>query len=703
MFRAFAILVGLVSVAMGSAIEYPVAHKDAVVDDYFGTKVPDPYRWLEGVDSSDTTAWVNAQNQLSSAYLQNLPERSRFKELLTELLDYERYSVPEWEGNRYIFRKNSGLQNQSVILTQNKLEDAPRVLLDPNQLSADGTIAISDTAVSDDGLMMAYGEAQSGSDWNSIRVRNVESGLDLPDVVKWVKFSGASWTKDSKGFFYSRFPEPKQDERFPKIKNQKLYYHRIGEPQDKDLLIYERPDDPELGFTGTVSHDGRYLILTVSKGTEEQELLYVKRLGDPSEPNLANLFVPIEEVFEADFRVIGVMGDSLFVLTDLSAPRYRVIKINLAKPERSNWTEVVQEKNDLLSNAVLGGGKLLLVYQVNANSRLQIFSLDGQHERDIILPTLGSVSDLSGDPERPELFYAFTSYLYPTTIYQYDIGTGTTKIFKKPNLNFQAEDFDTKQVFCQSKDGTKVPLFVVAKKGVTLDGDNPLFLTGYGGFNISVTPSFSPMYLAWLKEGGVVAQVNLRGGGEYGRTWHEAGIKERKQNVFDDFIAAAEMLVDTKYTRPARIAIQGGSNGGLLVGAVMTQRPELFGAAVSQVGVLDMLRFQKFTVGWAWSSDYGSSETKEGFNYLYRYSPLHNIKMNHCYPSTLVTTGDHDDRVVPAHSFKFIATLQAAQACGNPILIRVDTNAGHGGGKPIGKIINEQTDILAFMWANTHR
>ncbi|MBV9390979.1 MAG: prolyl oligopeptidase family serine peptidase, partial [Verrucomicrobia bacterium] len=553
MFRAFASLVASVSVVMGSGMEYPYARKGTVVDDYFGTKVPDPYRWLEDVDSAETIAWVNAQNQLSSAYLQNSPERSRFKQLLTQLLDFERYSVPRWEGNRYIFRRNDGLQNQSVILTQNNLEDAPRVLLDPNQLSTDGTLAISDTAVSDDGSMMAYGEEQSGSDWNTIRVRDIESGLDLIDVVKWVKFSSASWTKDSKGFFYSRFPEPKQDEHFPKIKNQKLYYHRIGEPQKKDLLIYERPEDPELGFTGTVSHDGKFLILTVSKGTEDQELIYVKRLGDPGQPNVTNLFFPIEEVFEADFRIIGVIGDWLFVLTDLGAPLYRVVKIDLLKPERSNWTEIVREKSNLLSNAVLAGGKLLLVYQVDANDCLQIFDLDGQHERDISLPTLGSVSGLSGDPERPELFYAFTSYLYPTTIYQYDIDTGTSKVFKRPNVNFRAEDFGTKQLFCQSRDGTKVPLFVVAKKGLTLDGDNPVFLTGYGGFNISVTPSYLPMYLAWLKEGGVVVQVNLRGGGEYGRTWHEAGTRARKQNVFDDFIAAAEMLIDSKYTRPARI------------------------------------------------------------------------------------------------------------------------------------------------------
>jgi len=707
-FRAFVggmlravILLGLTgTAAVSQPLEYPKAKKTDVVDDYFGVKVPDPYRWLEDTDSPETIAWVKAQVAFTSAYLEKLPDREPFKQRLTKLLNYERYTAPSWQGHRYLYRKNDGLQNQSVIYTLTELSGTPKVLLDPNQLASDGTIAVTSTEVSDDSRLLAYGIAASGSDWNEVRVRSIDTEQDLPDVIKWVKFSEPSWTKDSKGFFYAKFPEPKASENqtFAKLANQRMYYHRLGDPTDKDQLIYERPDDPDLSSSGAVSHDGRYLFVQVNKGTDERNLLYFKELGDPMAPKIDAPFQTIIDKFEAQLQVVGSVGSRLFVVTDLGAPRYKIIEIDLTNPSRDHWKEIIPESKDLLEEAELAGGKLVVKYLVDAKNQLFVFDLDGNKVTEIALPALGTVGTLSGDPDRPELFYMFTSFLYPATIYRYDVSTGQNEVFKKPNVDFNADEYETKQIFYRSKDGTKIPMFIVNKKGIKLDGNNPVYLTGYGGFNISITPSFSASYLSWIEKGGVFALPNLRGGGEYGREWHEAGMKEHKQNVFDDFIAAAETLIDKKYSSAGKIAIVGGSNGGLLVGAALTQRPDLFGAAVPEVGVLDMLRFQKFTIGWAWQSDYGSSETRDGFQYLIKYSPLHNIKINSCYPSTLVTTGDHDDRVVPGHSFKFAATLQAAQACTNPVLIRIETKAGHGSGKPITKVIEEQADVLAFMW-----
>ena len=694
-------LLGLTGIAaVSQPLEYPKAKKADVVDDYFGSKVPDPYRWLEDTDSPETIAWVKAEVALTSAYLEKLPDREPFKQRLTKLLNYERYTAPTWQGHRYLYRKNDGLQNQSVIYTLTELSNAPKVLLDPNQLASDGTVAVTSTAVSDDSRLLAYGIAASGSDWNEIRVRDIDTDQDLPDVVKWVKFSEPSWTKDSKGYFYSKFPEPKasENETFAKLANQKMYYHRLGDPTDKDQLIYERPDDPDLSSAGEVSHDGRYLLMQVNKGTDERNLLYFKELGDPMAPKIDAPFQTIIDKFEAQLKVVGSVRNRLFAVTDLGAPRYKIIEIDLTNPGRNQWKTVVPESKDLLEDAELAGGKLVLKYLVDAKNQLFVFDLEGTKVGEIALPALGTVGALSGDPDRPELFYMFTSFLYPATIYRYDVSTGQNEVFKKPNVDFNSDEYETKQIFYRSKDGTKIPMFIVNKKGIKLDGNNPVYLTGYGGFNISITPSFSASYASWIEKGGVFALPNLRGGGEYGREWHEAGMKEHKQNVFDDFIAAAETLIDAKYTSAGKIAIVSGSNGGLLVGAALTQRPDLFGAAVPEVGVLDMLRFQKFTIGWAWQSDYGSSDTREGFQYLIKYSPLHNIKINSCYPPILVTTGDHDDRVVPGHSFKFIATLQAAQECTNPVLIRIETKAGHGSGKPITKVIEEQADVLAFMW-----
>ena len=615
-------------------------------------------------------------------------------------MNYERYTAPTWEGHRYLYRKNDGLQNQSVIYTLKELGDTPKVLLDPNQLASDGTMAVTSTTVSDDSRLVAYGVAASGSDWNTIRVRDIDADRDLPDVIQWVKFSEPSWTKDSKGFFYSKFPEPKgsENQTFAKLANQKMYYHRLGDNTEKDQLIYERPDDPDLSVGGGVSHDGRYLFVQVNKGSDERNLLFFKELKDPMAPKIDSPFQTIIDQFEAEVRVIGSVGSKLFAVTDLNAPRYKIIEIDLANPGRDHWKEIVPESKDLLEEAQLVGGKLVVKYLVDAKNQLLVFDLDGVKDGEIALPALGTVGSLSGDPDRPELFYVFTSFLYPSTIYRYDVSTGQNEVFKKPNVDFDADNYETKQIFYPSKDGTKIPMFIVSRKGIKLDGTNPVYMTGYGGFNISITPAFSASYASWIEKGGVFALPNLRGGGEYGREWHEAGMKEHKQNVFDDWIAAAETLIAEKYTSAGKIAMASGSNGGLLVGAALTQRPDLFGAAVPEVGVLDMLRFQKFTIGWAWQSDYGSSDTQDGFQYLIRYSPLHNIKADHCYPPTLITTGDHDDRVVPGHSFKFAATLQAAQSCPNPVLIRIDTKAGHGSGKPIAKVIEEQSDVLAFMW-----
>jgi prolyl oligopeptidase len=700
MFRAVMLLGSIATVAASQPLEYPKAKKGDVVDDYFGTKVPDPYRWLEDTDSPETVAWVQAENILTSAYMEKLADRAPFRVELTKLLNYQRYSVPTWEGHRYVYRKNDGLQNQSVIYTLKNLTDEPRVLLDPNQFASDGTIAVTSTTVSDDGRFLAYGVAASGSDWNEIRVRDIDADKNLPDVIQWVKFSDPSWTKDSKGFFYSRFPEPKAsgNQTFAKLGSQKLVYHRLGDPVEKDRLIYERPDDPDLTFGGEVSHDGRFLLMEVQKGTEERNLLYFKDLGDSMTPKVDAPFQPIVEKFEGAFKLVGSSGNRLYVVTDLDAARYKIVEIDLTNPNREHWKEIVPESKDLLEDAALVGGKLVVKYLVDAKNQLLIFDLDGKRENEIGLPALGTVGTLSGDPDRPELFYSFTSFLYPSTIYRYDISTAQNAVFQKPNVSFDPDHYETKQIFYPSKDGTKVPMFIVFQKGLKLDGNHPVYLTAYGGFNVSMTPSFSASYASWIERGGVFALPNLRGGGEYGRQWHESGIKEHKQNVFDDFLSAAQALIDANYTNARKIAIVGGSNGGLLIGAAITQRPDLFGAAVVEVGVLDMLRFQKFTIGWAWQSDYGSSDTRDGFEYLIKYSPLQNIKEGTCYPPVLVTTGDHDDRVVPGHSFKFTATLQAVQGCTNPILIRIEMKAGHGSGKPIGKIIEEQSDILAFMW-----
>ncbi len=677
-----------------SPIVYPPSKKVEQVDDYHGIKVADPYRWLEDADSPETKAWVEAQNKVTFGFLESIPERARLRERLTQLWNYEKFGVPFREGDRYFFTRNDGLQNQSVLYVGRTPDDPQaRVLLDPNTLSSDGTVALTGYAVSDDGQLLAYGLATAGSDWNEWRVRNVETGEDLPDRLQWVKFSGASWTKDGKGFFYSRYDEPKEGNLLQSTNYyQKLYYHRVGTPQSADELVYERRDHKEWGFGGYVTDDGRYLGIVVTMGTSPRNLFFYKDLTNP-EAKVVELIPD----FIADFTPIGNDGTTFYFRTDWEAPRGRLIAIDATRPERANWREIIPQSRDTLEAVRWVGGRFVALYLSDAKTQVRMFDRAGKSVQDVALPGIGTAVGFGGKPEATETFYAFTSFTQPTSIYRYDFATGKSTLLRQPKVAFDPGAYVTQQVFYKSKDGTRIPMFIVHRKGLKRDGKNPTLLYGYGGFNISLTPSFSPARIAWLEMGGVLAIPNLRGGGEYGEEWHQAGTKLKKQNVFDDFIAAAEWLIREKYTQPARLAIQGGSNGGLLVGACMTQRPELFGAALPAVGVLDMLRFNKFTIGWAWESDYGSPQNPEEFKALYAYSPLHNLKPGTRYPATLITTADHDDRVVPAHSFKFAAALQAAHKGDAPVLIRIETKAGHGAGKPTSKLIEETADVWAFL------
>ena len=686
--------------APAQTLQYPAARKSDVVDDYHGTRVPDPYRWLEDPDSPESRAWIEAQNRLTAAYLAEIPARATIRERLTKLWNYPKYGAPFRKAGRYFFLKNDGLQNQSVLYKQASLEAPPETLLDPNILSEDGTVALSTLAVSDNGRLLAYGTAASGSDWEEFRVRDVVTARDLPDHLKWIKFSRASWTKDGAGFFYSRYPEPTDKALTDVNRFQRLYYHRLGTDQAQDVLVYERPDQPDWGMNAEVTDDGRYAVLTVWLGTDRRNRVYFRDLKDPRRPQITGEVVRLLDAFDASYSFVGNDGPVFYFLTDLDAPRKRVIAIDTRHPERGRWRELIPQGQDVLEGVQIIHDTFVANYMHDASSRLRLFALDGRMLKDLELPTLGSIGSISGERKDDEMFYAFTSFLYPTTIFRYDFKSGATSVFKAPTIDFDPSRFETKQVFYTSKDGTRVPMFITYKKGLTLDGSNPTYLYGYGGFNISLTPSFSVAMLVWLEMGGVYAVPNLRGGGEYGEEWHQGGMHEKKQNVFDDFIAAAEYLIAQRYTSPAKLAIAGGSNGGLLVGAVITQRPDLFGAALPAVGVMDMLRFHKFTIGWAWVTDYGSADSVAQFPYLYKYSPLHNIRAGTRYPATLVTTADHDDRVVPGHSFKFTATLQAAQAGSQPVLIEIETKAGHGAGKPTSKLIEEQADRLAFLVKN---
>lgn len=688
----FAIAFVVPLLAADPPLVYPKTRTVDQVDELHGVKVADPYRWLEDLDSAETAAWVQAQNEVTFGYLEQIPARRKIHRRLTHLWNFERYGIPFQEGGRYFFSRNDGLQPQGVVYVADALDAAPRVLIDPNTLSPDGTVALAGLHVREDGRRMVYALAAAGSDWVEFKVRDIDTGQDLADHLKWIKFSGASWTKDGQGFYYSRFDEP-QDAKLSDVNYfQKLYYHKLDTPQSEDRLVYHRPDQKEWGFSGDVTEDGRYLIITITQGTERKNRVYYQDLQAPDAP-----ITPLLDEFDAQYLLINNDGPVFWFFTDRDAPRGRVIAIDTRQPERANWKELIPQAEETLQGVSVVADTFVATYLKDAHTVVRLFKLNGEPPRELPLPGLGTAGGFGGKRRDTETFYNYVSFNSPSTIYRYDFRTGQSTVFRRPKVDFNPDEYETRQVFYTSKDGTRVPMFITHRKGLALDGNNPTLLYGYGGFNASMTPHFSVARLVWMELGGVYAVANIRGGGEYGKEWHDAGRLHRKQNCFDDFIAAAEWLIANRYTNSKKLAIEGASNGGLLVGACITQRPDLFGAALPGVGVLDMLRFHKFTIGWAWTSDYGSPDDPEFFQTLYRYSPLHNLKPGTCYPATLVTTADHDDRVVPLHSFKFIAALQAAQGCANPVLIRIETRAGHGAGKPTQKIIEEVGDELAFL------
>ena len=675
---------------------YPETRMDeTVVDDYFGTKVADPYRWLENDTSAETAKWVKAQNEVTQDYLSHIPFRSALKDRLTEIVNYERYSTPSKKHGRYIYSKNDGLQNQSVIYMQTTLDGEPTVLLDPNALSDDGTVSLGGISFSNDGKYMAYTIQRSGSDWVEIYVKDMVTLELLPDHIEWAKFTGASWYKD--GFFYAAYDRPTEGKEFSNVnENHKIYYHKLGTSQDQDELFYSNPAQPRYFHQVDLTEDEHYMFLFES-GQGAGSTLWIRDMQDPK-----SKFVQIADDMDYQYSPIDVIDDVLYIFTNYNAPKGRICRVSAKTPQMENWVDVIPESDNVIAGINLAKGKMIVTYDKDAANHAYVYTMDGEQLHEIALPTYGSVG-FSSRYEEPEVFYAFTSFVFPTTIYQYNIDDNTSTVFRAPAIDFKSEDYETEQVFVTSKDGTKVPMFLTYKKGLQKDGNNPTLLYGYGGFNITLNPGFSTSRLPFIENGGIYAQMNLRGGNEYGEEWHIAGTKLQKQNVFDDCIACAEYLIKNNYTSPKYLALNGGSNGGLLVGAVVNQRPDLFGVAVPQVGVMDMLRYHLFTIGWNWASDYGTSEDDEAmFKALYAYSPLHTIQSgeNVHYPAIMVTTADHDDRVVPAHSFKYAAALQAAQTGPEPKIIRIDTKAGHGGGKPISKVLEEQADIYSFILYN---
>ncbi len=674
---------------------YPKTRADDFVEELHGQQVPDPYRWMEDLESDEIRQWIEAQNELTFGFLEQSPLREKIKARMTELWNYEKYSPPSKRGGRYFFTHNDGLQNQNVLFWMSSLDEDPRELLDPNTLSEDGTVALSGAAVSWDGRYLAYGLSEAGSDWQTWHIRRVDDGEDLEDTIEWVKFSGASWDGANQGFFYSRYDAPegaalKQANYF-----HKLYYHKMGTPQSEDRLVYERPDQKEWGFNGEVTEDGHYLIIYVWHGTATEIAVYYLDLKDPDAG-----VVELLPNFDAEYKLVGNDGTLFYFKTDHSAPQNRLIAIDINQPDVAHWKQLIPETGDKLEYVDFVGHRFICTYLHHAAYQVRFYKIDGTPDGELALPGLGTVMGFSGRSDDPETFYTFSSFTTPGTVYRLDVATRKVEVFRKPDVAFNPEDYLTEQVFYESRDGTQVPLFLSRRKDAQLDGDIPTYLYGYGGFNIALPVSFSVPNLVWMEMGGLYAQAHLRGGGEYGREWHEAGMKHNKQNVFDDFIAAAEFLIEKGTTRTERLAIGGRSNGGLLVGACMTQRPDLFGVCLPNVGVMDMLRFHKFTIGWAWVSDYGSPDDPEEFQTIRAYSPYHNIQEGTFYPPTLVLTGDHDDRVFPAHSFKFAAALQKAQAGDAPVLIRIETRAGHGAGKPTAKLIEEFSDMWTFALAH---
>ncbi len=685
----------LVATTLVAAAPAPPTRKCDQVDDYFGTKVADPYRWLEDDNAPGTKAWVAAQNQVTSAHLAAIPRRKAILERLQTLQDYEKYTAPRKEGRNYFYTHNTGLQNQAVVFVTTDPAKPGKVLLDPNTLSKEGTMALAGMSPSPDGKLVAYAVASAGSDWKTWKVRDVATGKDLPDELQWTKFANVAWNHKGTGFFYVAYAAPGQGDALKGVtKSPKVRFHAMGTPQADDTLVYERPDQPEWYLGPDVSDDGRWLTIHVSKGDAPEHAVFVKDLRKPGAK-----VVPFLERFDARYSPVGSKGDTFYFKTDKGAPRGRLVAIRVSHPDPKDWTELIPQApgTDVLQGVSLVGGRFVANWMRDAHTVITFHSLKGARLSELALPGVGSAGGFHGKIQDREAFYTYTSFNAPPAIYRYDFATGASKVLHAPKVAFDPSAYVVTQVFYPSKDGTKIPMFLVHRKGLALDGNNPTLLYGYGGFDVSLNPSFSAVRIAWLEMGGVYAQPSLRGGGEYGKAWHDAGRLANKQNVFDDFIAAGEWLIKNRYTSTPRLAINGGSNGGLLVGACLNQRPDLWGAAVPEVGVMDMLRFHKFTVGWGWKGDYGSSDTPEGFRTLLAYSPLHNVKPGTAYPPTLILTSDHDDRVVPAHSHKFTATLQAAQAGPAPILTRIATNAGHGAGKPTAKILEEKADVYAFL------
>ncbi len=678
--------------ARGDTLSYPDSKPGKTVDTLHDIKVPDPYRWLEDLNSDQTSAWVKAQNSLTDSYLDAISGRQALENHLTKLWNVERLGVPSFDGGSYFFSKNNGLQNQSVLYSSKSLDLEPTVLLDPNKLSKDGTVALNSYEVSPDGKYLAYSTSTSGSDWVEWKVREISSRKDLSDHLKWSKFSGVSWAKNSKGFYYGRFPAPKDgEEMMAQNIHKKIYFHEIGKPQSEDLLVYERPNQPKQGLYAWVTEDGKYLLIQVSQGTDTKNGLFYKDLS-----NSTSKVIELLSSFDASYDFITNLGSKFIIRTDLNAPKQKVISIDVNEPLSDRWETIIPESTETLRSVSHIGGLFIANYLKDARTEIRRFKTDGNSLPPVKLPGLGTASGFGGKSDQNETFYYFTSFTSPGAVYRYDVTRNASTLLKAPKTQFDRDHYESRQIFATSRDGTKIPMFIVSKKNLKLDGNNPTLLYAYGGFNISLRPSYSPATIAWLDLGGIYVMANLRGGGEYGEEWHEAGMKLKKQNVFDDFIACAEHLISNKFTSSKKLSIAGGSNGGLLVGACMVQRPELYGACLPAVGVMDMLRFHKFTIGWAWQAEYGKPDDPEDFKNLLTYSPYHNLKPNN-YPATMVITSDHDDRVVPSHSYKFAAALQSAQNGFAPTLIRIESKAGHGAGTPTSKRIEAIVDKYAFL------
>lgn len=682
-------------------LSYPATRKTDQEDNYHGTLVADPYRWLEEENNSETRQWIQDQSKLTFDYLDSLPSRNTIRDRIAELWNYPRLSSPTQKNGKYFFFKNDGLQNQPVFYCQRSLDATPEIVLDPNTFSDDGTVALTFCRLSQDARYVGYGIAATGSDWQTVHVRDIETGQEIDNNVEWVKFSFINWTHDNQGFFYSRYPAPEPDKQYSASNlYHTIYYHRLGTSQDQDILIHQDKENPKLNFYSEISDDGRYLFVSISGVAGPINKLGYIDLEDSLHPVFHNPLIVLTGDLEGSFHPINNDGNTFYIQTNFEAPHGRIIKVDTTNPSPEHWETILPEGKDTLSNAVLVRDQIFATYLHNAYNVVRVYNLSGEFKRELPTPPLSTVMGTASTRNTDEIFYIVTSYLFPTTIYRYDLATDVLEPFYQPEIEFAPEEYETKQLWFTSKDGTQVPMSVTHRKGIDLNGKNPTILYGYGGFNKALTPGFSVVQAVWIERGGIYVNVNLRGGGEFGDEWYRSGTQERKQNVFDDFIAAAEHLIDVGYTSPEYLAVKGGSNGGLLVGAIMTQRPDLIAVATPAVGVLDMLRYHQFTIGRAWAQDYGTSDDPDMFSVLYGYSPLHNLQEGVNYPATLVITGDHDDRVVPAHSFKFAARLQECQTNGKPALIRIETRAGHGAGKPLNLIIQQAADELSFIWEN---